>query len=42
MSALDRNEEFSDPVFTRDRRSWWAGMDVPGVNVCTAERLTVK
>jgi phage/plasmid-like protein (TIGR03299 family) len=43
MSALDRKDEFTDEVFTRDRKSWWAGMsDVPGVNVCTTERLTVK
>ena len=43
MSELDRKIEFSDDVFTRDRKAWWAGMtDVPGVNVCTAERMTVK
>ncbi|MFZ4431607.1 MAG: DUF932 domain-containing protein [Microthrixaceae bacterium] len=42
MSRLDRSDEFSDTVFTRDRRAWWAGMDVPGVNVTTAERLTVR
>ena len=41
MSALDRKDEFTDTVFTRDRRSWWSGMDVPGVNVCTDQRLTV-
>ena len=42
MSELDRKIEFSDDVFTRDRKAWWAGMDVPGVNVCTNERLTVR
>lgn len=41
MSALDRKDEFTDKVFTRDRRAWWSNMDVPGVNVCTTERLTV-
>lgn len=41
MSRFDRNDEFTDKVFTRDRRAWWSGMDVPGVNVCTDERLTV-
>ena len=41
MSVLDRRIEFSDTVFTRDRKAWWAGMDVPGVNVCTDERLNV-
>lgn len=41
MSRLDRNEEFTDTVFTRDRRAWWAGMDVPGVNICTEERLAI-
>jgi phage/plasmid-like protein (TIGR03299 family) len=43
MSVLERKDEFTDKVFTRDRKSWWAGMgDVPGVNVCTDKRLTVK
>lgn len=41
MSRFDRTAEFTDQVFTRDRRTWWASMDVPGVNVCTDERLTV-
>jgi phage/plasmid-like protein (TIGR03299 family) len=41
MSRLDRQEEFTDTVFTRDRRAWWSGMDVPGVNVTSDERLTV-
>lgn len=42
MSALDTKDEFTDKVFTRDRRAWWSGMDVPGVNVCTDKRMTVK
>lgn len=42
MSVLDRKDEFTDKVFTRDRRSWWSGMAVPGVNVCTDKRYTVK
>jgi phage/plasmid-like protein (TIGR03299 family) len=42
MSRLDRNEEFTDTVFTRDRRAWWSGMDVPGVNITSDERLTVR
>lgn len=42
MSRLDPRTEFSDDVFTRDRRAWWANMDVPGVNVTTDERMTVK
>lgn len=41
MSRLDRTEEFTDRVFTRDRRAWWSGMDVPGVNITSDERLTV-
>lgn len=41
MSQLDRTEEFTDTVFTRDRRAWWSGMDVPGVNITSDERLTV-
>jgi phage/plasmid-like protein (TIGR03299 family) len=41
MSQLDRTEEFTDKVFTRDRRAWWSGMDVPGVNVCTDRRMNV-
>jgi len=43
MSRIDRTEEFTEPVFTRSRRTWWANMagNVPGVNVCTEERLTV-
>lgn len=41
MSRLDRAEEFTEKVFTRDRRAWWSGLEVPGVNVCTEERLTV-
>lgn len=41
MSELQSQEEFTDTVFTRDRRAWWANFDVPGVNVTTAERLTV-
>jgi len=41
MSRLDRAEEFTDTVFTRNRRAWWAGMDVPGVNVTSDQRLTV-
>lgn len=42
MSRLDKNEEFTDVVFTRDRRAWWQGMSVPGVNVCTDERMDVN
>lgn len=43
MSALDRKDEFTDEVFTRDRRAWWAEMPgIPGVNTCTDERLTVR
>lgn len=41
MSRLNRQDEFTDTVFTRDRATWWSSMDVPGVNVVTGERLTV-
>lgn len=41
MSALTIAEEFTDPVFTRDRAAWWSSLTVPGVNACTTERLTV-
>lgn len=42
MSNLIPRTEFSDNVFTRDRAAWWGRMDVPGVNVVTDERMTVK
>jgi phage/plasmid-like protein (TIGR03299 family) len=42
MSILNRKDEFTDKVFTRDRAAWWAGYDVPGVNICTDKRLTVR
>ena len=32
MSALNRKDEFTEPVLT-DTPAWWASMDVPGVNV---------
>lgn len=41
MSALTVVEEFTEPVFTRDRAAWWSTLQVPGVNVCTDERMTV-
>lgn len=41
MSAIARSEEFTDKVFTRDRAAWWSALAVPGVNVCTDQRLTI-
>jgi phage/plasmid-like protein (TIGR03299 family) len=41
MSRIPVSQEFTDNVFTRDRRAWWSSFNVPGVNICTNERLTV-
>ena len=40
MSRIPLSQEFTDDVFTRDRRAWWEGFSTPGVNVCTGERMT--
>lgn len=42
MSALTPAQEFTDPVFTRDRAAWWSALSVPGVNVCTDRRMTAE
>ena len=41
MSRTPLKEEFTETVYTRDRATWWAGLNVPGLNVVDNRRLTV-